>query len=349
VARTAGKNLLSELPEVNLARRVLQKYKLEPPINVLALASRYAKVETLSLSLNIDGVSLHIKSNRRRPTIILNESRPHTRKRFTLAHEIGHILIPWHVGTIVDDIDVSEGSSDSSYWELEGEANRFAAELLMPQWWLREITNRYKNPCEMLSVIKEHADVSVDAALIRLVSALMPGYLYALVNEEGFVVSSGRSEGTLVGRLERGSFVDLRVAFQASDARWCMPFRGGTCIWWRFSREQALPKISDGRKWREILNNILDDLNIAEPNLESTRQTINAIVAYANSMVSNDLRLKNLPKTPEAIYSAAMQRFESRMRDNPILQEAVYHPEFAAYLAQRVIGLVSQPPRRRSR
>jgi Zn-dependent peptidase ImmA (M78 family) len=104
---------LNNIPEINLARRVLEKYNLEPPINVLELATRYAKVEAFPFSLSIDGVSLHIKSKGRRATIIINENRPATRRRFTLAHEIGHILIPWHIGTIVDEIDVAEITSDS--------------------------------------------------------------------------------------------------------------------------------------------------------------------------------------------------------------------------------------------
>ena len=269
MASATRKDLLNDIPEINLAQRVLKKYKLEPPINVRELATCYAKIEVFSLLLNVDGVSLHIKSKGRKPTIILNDNRPPTRKRFTLAHEIGHILIPWHIGTIVDEIDVVEPRSDFHYWQLEGEANRFAAELLMPSGWLSKIMERYDDPCEMLSVIRHCADVSFDAALIRLLSALMPGYLYALVNEEGIVVSSDRSQGTLVTRLERGSFVDLETRFLASDARWSMAFRGGSLIWWRFPREHELPEICDDREWREILNKILQDLNIEESNLDT--------------------------------------------------------------------------------
>lgn len=340
---------MNDIPEISLARRVLNKYKLEPPINVLELAARYAKIEIFPLLLNIDGVSLHIKSKGRQPTIILNENRPPTRKRFTLAHEVGHILIPWHIGTIVDEIDFVGLPNDSPYWQLEGEANRFAAELLMPSGWLNKIMEQYDDPCEMLSMIRHCADVSFDAALIRLLNALMPGYLYALVNEEGLVVSSDRSQGTLVSSLERGSFVDLGVRFRASNAQWSMPFRGGSLIWWHFPREHELPEISDNREWREILNKILEDLDIEGSNSSTIRQTINGIVAYANSMTSLDLRQKNLPKTPEAIYSTAMQRFESRMRDNAMLQGAVAHPEFSAFLRQRVMDFVSTPTRRRLR
>jgi len=339
---------LNDIPEINLARRVLEKYNLEPPINVLELATHYAKLEAFPFSLNIDGVSLHIKVKGWQPTIILNDNRPATRKRFTLAHEIGHILIPWHIGTIVDEIDI-EGTGDFLYWQLEGEANRFAAELLMPSAWLNKIMERHENPCEILSMMRQAADVSFEAALRRLLSALVPGYLYAIVHEDGLVVSSDRSHGTLMSRLERGSFVDSGAQFGPSDARWSMPFRGGVLIWWRFPHEHQLPNIIEARERREILNAILNDLDIEGPNSATMRQTINGIVANANSTISNDLRLRNLPKTPEAIYSAAMQRFESRMRDNAMLRGVVNHPEFSAYLIQRIMDFVSRPTRRRSR
>jgi hypothetical protein len=94
---------------------------------------------------------------------------------------------------------------------------------------------------------------------------------------------------------------------------------------------------------------ILEDLDIEGQNSDTIRQTINGIVAYANSMISNDLRERNLPKTPEAIYSAAMQRLESRVRDNALLQGAVNHPEFSTFLSQRVMEFVSGQRGRRLR
>jgi Zn-dependent peptidase ImmA (M78 family) len=50
-----------------------------------------------------------------KPVILLNRNRPSCRQRFSLAHELGHVVLhAYH----------SEG--------MEVEANRFAAELLMP-------------------------------------------------------------------------------------------------------------------------------------------------------------------------------------------------------------------------
>lgn len=68
---------------------------------------------------SFDGVSLI--TNMGMPLIVINENMPNDRKRFTLAHELGHILMHLSPDFIV-----------SSYKDKEIEANSFAAEFLMP-------------------------------------------------------------------------------------------------------------------------------------------------------------------------------------------------------------------------
>jgi hypothetical protein len=54
------------------------------------------------------------------------------RRRFTAAHELGHAVLHGdRMGRYIADATVSE--TDSATSELEREANRFAAELLMPE------------------------------------------------------------------------------------------------------------------------------------------------------------------------------------------------------------------------
>ncbi|MBR9840263.1 MAG: ImmA/IrrE family metallo-endopeptidase [Rhodobacteraceae bacterium] len=62
---------------------------------------------------DIDGVTLRPPGMN--PVIVLNQSRPADRKRFSLAHEFGHVVL--HA---------------FPYDAMEKEANEFAAELLMP-------------------------------------------------------------------------------------------------------------------------------------------------------------------------------------------------------------------------
>jgi len=244
-------------------------------------------------------------------------------------------VIPWHFGTIIDDIAIDRDSDDTLYWDLEGEANRFAAELLMPSEWVRSIRQEHDSPCDILEHIRIGADVSFDAALIRLNSVLPPGYLYGVLNEDGVVISAGRSVGTLAGRPERGTLLNFDTAFPASAKRWSMPLRGGICGWWYFPREMTLPAADETLSWRELLNEILTDLELDEEISKKIKQSVNAIVSYANSMMSNDLRVNKLAKTAEAIFSASMQRFDSYSKNDPIISEVAAHKLFPIYLALR--------------
>ncbi len=322
---------MSEYPEINLARRVLQKFELTPPIDIFALTKHYAKVNVLRLPLDVDGVSFNLKMPGRRPFILLNDTRPARRKRFTLAHELGHVLIPWHIGTILDEIDLSDDGKDLSYWELESEANRFAGELLMPRSWVEDQILTLQNPCDVVECVTEVANVSVDAAIIRVKHALDPGYIYALVNDEGLVLSSGRSAGTLATAPEKGLYLDKDAVFPASELRWELRKGGRVWLWWRFANEAKLPMLSDERDWREILEGILHDLDLDLTTSIKMKQTINGIVGYINSLVGRDPHRS----TPEALYAASMQRFNSRALDNKTIRECIAHQDFPIYLAKR--------------
>lgn len=63
---------------------------------------------------DIDGVTLRPPGMR--PIVLLNQNRPADRKRFSLAHEYGHVVL-----------------HPFPYDAMEKEANEFAAELLMPR------------------------------------------------------------------------------------------------------------------------------------------------------------------------------------------------------------------------
>ena len=72
-----------------------------------------------------------------RVIIGVNSAHPVTRQRFTIAHEIGHLLLH---GTAIDGVHLDrdfrvhrrDSTSALAVDDLEIEANRFAAELLMP-------------------------------------------------------------------------------------------------------------------------------------------------------------------------------------------------------------------------
>jgi Zn-dependent peptidase ImmA (M78 family) len=80
-----------------------------------------------------------------RPIIGVNSLHHPNRQRFTISHEIGHLEL--HREIISDQIHVDkkftvmmrDQISTTGTDRLEIEANRFAAELLMPEWAIRKV------------------------------------------------------------------------------------------------------------------------------------------------------------------------------------------------------------------
>lgn len=76
------------------------------------------------LSDRISGMCTRINEN---TIICINSGTSYGRQRFTLAHELYHILYEENMQRVICDMSMGEDKSDS-----EREADRFAAYLLMP-------------------------------------------------------------------------------------------------------------------------------------------------------------------------------------------------------------------------
>jgi Zn-dependent peptidase ImmA (M78 family) len=314
------------LPEINLARRLVEKRKLTPPIDIVALARNYATVSELDFPVEVDGICLDLKQHGKRPRIFFNRRLHKHRRRFTLAHELGHILIPWHVGSIVDETETSHLELDFSYWQLEAEANRFASELLMPSEWAEQIVQNNANPGRAAEAIAEAAEVSFTAALIKAENSLPKGYVYARFSN-GMLISSGRSPGTMTGTqgLENTNIDEL---FQHATKRWEKTTSTDDYYWWYFSDEVPLANES-GREWREIFTEITDDIGIPPDYIAKFKQRISGVLSSANSASRN-------PRTAEAINSACIQRLYSSRTSIPFASEFIQHPKLSEFLAARI-------------
>ncbi len=105
----------------------------------------------------------------RRPdeTVIgLNALHPKTRKRFTVAHEIGHFVL--HDEEVF--IDQVYRRSDQATNSTETEANRFAAALLMPAELVMGEVKQYDPPLrsDHVEEIARRFEVSQQAMTFRL-------------------------------------------------------------------------------------------------------------------------------------------------------------------------------------
>jgi Zn-dependent peptidase ImmA (M78 family) len=111
----------------------------EPPIDVVKIAETLG-IEIHTLQFDDPNVSGILIKKANDFYIGLNELQPKNRQRFSIAHELGHYTL--HIlskSIFVDDFEKfrdkvsSEGSK-----EEEIEANAFAAELLMPEQFIRK-------------------------------------------------------------------------------------------------------------------------------------------------------------------------------------------------------------------
>ncbi len=83
---------------------------------------------------------------RNKPTIVVNKLHNSNRKRFSMAHELGHYVLHSTNGIHIDKKTFFRNNRSSEALDkIEIEANKFAAEILMPSKFLIQALNEYED------------------------------------------------------------------------------------------------------------------------------------------------------------------------------------------------------------
>ena len=162
-----------DLPEA-IARKLRKFWKVPtgPIDNIMSLIEKAGCI-VINCDFDsklIDGVSS--RSADLPPMIFVNKDISGDRLRFTLAHELGHLVM-----------------HSSPTPEMEDEADQFAAEFLMPK---NEIASSLENASlTLLADLKRHWKVSMAALLVRAgrVGAISPRqsqYLWMQISKAGY-------------------------------------------------------------------------------------------------------------------------------------------------------------------
>lgn len=171
------------------AKRIVEKEKLTPPVDIIKLyEDRNIKIEEMKNQYGIEAYST-LNNN---PKVVINTEIAYgPRKRFTLAHELGHICIPWHNGD-------TKCNTDNPFFEYENrrlldtqelEANIFASELLMPTEWVKiQMLNSITcSLCNVIENMRQIAKTSVMACFYAIQNILPDKYLlYVRKSNEDF-------------------------------------------------------------------------------------------------------------------------------------------------------------------
>lgn len=150
---------------------LLHRFRVRhPPVPVDQIAK---KLGLLLVQLPAgDDISGAIIRDAGQAIIAVNPTHHINRQRFTIAHELGHYFLHEGVGEHVDqNFRVAWRNTDSSKavnW-LEIEANRFAAELLMPTQFLRRDLDSLQDISKRsVALLARAYAVSPEAMKIRL-------------------------------------------------------------------------------------------------------------------------------------------------------------------------------------
>jgi Zn-dependent peptidase ImmA (M78 family)/DNA-binding XRE family transcriptional regulator len=151
------------------AERILVDLDIkEPPVSPRDVAVRLGvPVFEWELTDEISGIFI---SYQNQFCIGVNEAHPRVRQRFSVAHEIGHLVYDRSQSLFLDFTEVSMTADLDKLQDAKAEtrANQFAADLLMPATWLRKDAKRYGT--NDLTFLAKRYEVSQQALWFRLLT-----------------------------------------------------------------------------------------------------------------------------------------------------------------------------------
>lgn len=286
-----------------------------------------------------DAIAVDLGSGRPKVFIRKNVASKR-RQRFTMGHELGHVVPAWHVGTMactpaqasfdadpLGPVPANSLLSPMRITEQEAEANRFASALLVPRTFLEaQADHKLGDVVANLNV----ADVSAMAAILALAHSLLPGFCFLIDDDDeddGYrlVTSSGTRAPAANGRRSQAN----QLHDKSHDS-------GETVVadrrvrWFQLASQRGFSIAEDGRGTTELLRESLT-LTVEESRIPGLVMRINGIVG---GMLSKDERAQT--------ESQALAVLEHRFEMDPELQHLMAVPGFQLYLRRKAADRVNR-------
>jgi len=175
---------------VQAAEQIITRHKLERlPVNIRDVAREYASILTDPLPPDVSGMLVPASDqSAKKWIIIVNKRHGIERQRFTIGHELAHLLLHNYTAPHADgtkQIRYRNALSSLGTEQEEIEANQFAAEVLLPA---KLLIPRLQNlgliswdgevPAKLSEAIADLAaecKVSLQALLLRIGNLLQHG------------------------------------------------------------------------------------------------------------------------------------------------------------------------------
>lgn len=126
---------MARRPEALASQLLAESGVSDPPVDVERLAASHGALVSRSPFKDGEVSGMLMRREGQPPVIGVNDAHPERRQRFTIAHELGHLLLHPGREVVLDRpvrINLRDKTSSMATDQEEIEANAFAASLLMP-------------------------------------------------------------------------------------------------------------------------------------------------------------------------------------------------------------------------
>lgn len=314
-----------------VARRVALEHELTPPFDLDRLAAEYALVLDEPIPVHADVVVLHADEPGVRPRIVVDaglEASPE-RRRFALAHGLGHVLLGWHPLGAPCDVSTRPHELPVTVHDLvEGEASAFARELLLPSAWIAGF-DAFDRPAMLVRHVADRAGVSAMPAARAVALQLLPHHVWVVSDQWDRVVDAGRSPGTIVRPPALGSVLEAGSFARHARERHRDEHGGCSILVWRFDAAAA-DGLPIDRSAARMAADIARDLGLDEAAAGLLGARLEGIAGWANEQLGT------------ASLDGMRRSLRARVGTVPELAAAREHPDFEAMLDAKATELVAK-------
>lgn len=153
----------------NQALALIKKYRIRKPAEIRVELLAWLEHRALIQEREVSSCAAAVVRSNRSSLIVINRHGNPGRKRFSIAHELGHLTLH----SKVNQMALCSESDIFRYRKIrpeEPEANTFAVELLMPEQFFQESMGYDTPSFELIAHLREVFQTSLTSTAIRYVS-----------------------------------------------------------------------------------------------------------------------------------------------------------------------------------
>ena len=178
--RTIVNGLRALFPELSI-KEILENF--ESAVEKFGVQVKYAFME--GDSQNVSG---YLMAENNKPVIVLNAEENTRRQRFTLAHELGHLILHWQ-WLPGEQISLEDGIFEVSFRKndihsytpeenlREEDANTFAGEFLIPVDEVKKFSEEIVDKTKLAKELSIRFNVSYPCASVRVANLKREGVI----------------------------------------------------------------------------------------------------------------------------------------------------------------------------